>query len=277
MDPRYYETYYRHEDHHWWFRWRYEMIIQLIRELKLGPAPRILDAGCGTGQMLKHLETVGIAYGIDSSPQAVSFAHSRGVQRLVRGSINAIPFPSNTFDCVVALDVIEHVEDDLGILKSLHEVVKSDGRLVVTVPAFQSLWSQHDVINHHKRRYSAAHLRRVIEQSGFAIERITYCNTALCVPVFAARKFKNVAHDLRAEHGHGDEEVKSDLAEYPRFVNEALFRVMHFETRLMHRVNLPFGVSVLAVARPLPEMVSVGRDGPASSREAIQTSAVASH
>jgi SAM-dependent methyltransferase len=277
MDPRYYETYYRHEDHHWWFRWRYEMIIQLIRDLNLGPSPRILDAGCGTGQMLKHLETVGVAFGIDSSPQAVSFAHSRGVQRLVRGSINAIPFPANTFDCVVALDVIEHVEDDLDILQSLHDVVKSDGRLVVTVPAFQSLWSQHDVINHHKRRYSSAHLRRVIEQSGFAIERITYCNTALCVPVFAARKFKNIAHDLRSGHGNGEEDAKSDLAEYPKIVNEALFRLMHLETQVMHHVNLPFGVSVLAVARPVAKADSVGSDIPSMSREAAQTSVAATN
>jgi SAM-dependent methyltransferase len=261
MDPNFYASYYRHEDRHWWFRWRFELITRLVAEQKTSQTFRILDAGCGTGQMLKHLEKLGDAIGIDSSAEAISFAQSRGVKKLVRGSITDVPFPEATFDCIVALDVIEHVDDDFGILQSLHEVLKPGGRLIITVPAYKLLWSEHDEINHHKRRYTAPDLRRLIEQAGFSVDRVTYCNTFLFLPVFAIRKYKNLVRKARTSNGVNPDGLESDLGDYPEFMNEAAFRVMQAENGLMRHIDLPFGVSILAVAEriaPVEESVDEG-------------------
>ena len=250
MEPSFYEDYYRHENNHWWFRWRFDLITRLVGSLGSGDAFRILDAGCGTGQMTKRLGAIGLAFGLDSAPEAIAFARSRGVERLAQGSITAPPFANGSFDCVLALDVIEHVDDDVGILTSLLDILRPGGHLIVTVPAFDALWSEHDEINHHKRRYRAPNLKRLIENAGFEVDRVTYCNTAMYVPVFVTRKAKNLARALNMKWGSSSGDgLKSDLDDYPPIINEALFKVMRGENRLMDRVNLPFGVSILAVAR----------------------------
>lgn len=256
MEATFYEHYYRHENSHWWFRWRYDLITQLVVSLKKNDSFKILDAGCGTGQMTKQLEGIGNAIGMDSAPEAIEYAHSRGVQQLVRGSITDPPFAHGSFDCVLALDVIEHVDDDMGILTSLYQVIKPGGHLIITVPAFDALWSEHDEINHHKRRYRSPRLRRLVEEAGFTVDRVTYCNTALCVPVFVARKVKNLWRSLSLRRPGQDRPLQSDLGDYPAPVNAGLYLLMKAETKLMQRIDMPFGVSILAVAtRPLDPVV----------------------
>lgn len=252
MEPTFYEDYYRHESSHWWFRWRFELITGLVASMRGGSSFRILDAGCGTGQMTKRLEKLGQAFGLDSAVEAITFARSRGVTRLIQGSITAPPFADGSFDCVLALDVIEHVDDDIGILSSLFEVIKPGGHLIITVPAFDALWSEHDEINHHKRRYRAPQLRRLIEEAGFSVDRVTYCNTALYLPVLITRKAKNLARAVTRRGKDEDRTLQSDLGEYPKPINDALSWLMRTETRIMRKTDLPFGVSILAVAsRPV--------------------------
>lgn len=263
MEPAFYETYYHHENSHWWFRWRYELVSELIQSLNPGPDFRILDAGCGTGQMLKHLATHGLAVGIDSSPEAIQFAASRDAQHLVLGSIFDLPFEPGSFDCVLSLDVIEHVDDDRELVRHLYSVVKPGGHMIVTVPAFQVLWSEHDEVNWHKRRYRARQLDTLLRETGLEIERLTYCNTALFLPILAARKLKNLKNRLRSNR-RDDELPESDLRQLPHPINESLLRVMQAERRLMRRRDFPFGVSLLAIARkpaaaiaaPQPELAS---------------------
>jgi SAM-dependent methyltransferase len=268
MDPIFYASYFRHETTHWWFRWRFDLIADVLETLPKDGRLRILDAGCGTGQMLKCLESHGEAIGIDSSPQAIGYARERGVRRLVHGSITDPPFRDGSFDCVVSLDVIEHVDDDLRILTKLHEVVKPGGHLIVTVPAFKLLWSEHDEINLHKRRYRAEQLSRLIEDAGFELQRVTYCNTTLFLPILAMRKAKNFLRSVRRARGTTIGALRSDLGEYPSPVNAALSWLMRGETRLMSRVDLPFGVSILAVAsRPIvteTEPLATAKSSPAA-------------
>jgi hypothetical protein len=145
------------------------------------------------------------------------------------------------------------------MLRHLTAVLKPGGYLVLTVPAFQSLWSEHDVVNWHKRRYRAAQLRTLLDAEGLEIQRMTYCNTALFTPIFAARKLKNLRNRLRDRgrarraHVEGLPEPEpgpeSDLSELPRPLNEALFRLLRTENRLLARHDFPFGVSLLAIAR----------------------------
>jgi SAM-dependent methyltransferase len=250
MKSEYYGEYYEHENNHWWFKWRFDMITRIVESLPRSEGFRMLDAGCGTGQMTKLLEQYGEAVGLEIAPEALAFARKRGVKNLVQGSITEPPFDAGSFDLVLSLDVIEHVDHDEQIIASLFEFVKPGGHVILTVPAFQSLWSQHDEINHHKRRYRVEQVTRMLEEAGFEITRVAYCNSLLFLPVLVTRKAKTYIRRFRKGDGSGEPE--SDLAYYPAPINRLLYRILTTETRLMRRWSLPFGVSILAIAqRPL--------------------------
>jgi 2-polyprenyl-3-methyl-5-hydroxy-6-metoxy-1,4-benzoquinol methylase len=247
MEVRYYETYYQQETRHWWFRWRFRLIRDVINNLSGMPdRPTMLDAGCGTGQMLKMLQQHGPAVGLDLSEDAIMFASSRDAENLVLGSVTKPPFADGTFDIAFALDVIEHVDDDRGMLEGLRELVRPGGALVVTVPAFQSLWSDHDKINHHRRRYRRRQMRKTLMSAGFEVERITYCNTFLFPVVWVTRRAQALVRRFRPKD---ETQVSSDLHAYPRVVNALLYRLMLVEAWIVRHVNLPIGVSILAIAR----------------------------
>ena len=216
---------------------------------------RMLDAGCGTGQMTKLLEQYGEAVGLEIAPEAIEFAQKRGVKNLIQGSITDPPFAAGSFDLVLSLDVIEHVDNDVQIIDSLFDIVKPGGHLIVTVPAFKSLWSQHDEINHHKRRYRVKEVERMLGDAGFVVTQATYCNSLLFPAVFAMRKGKTWMRKVKGSDKNGEPE--SDLAFYPKPVNEALYKIVTTETDLLKKFHPPFGVSILAVAqRPLESQFS---------------------
>jgi len=252
MDPHFYAEYSRHERSHWWFRWRFNLIRTLVMNGKTDKRTRLLDAGCGTGSMVQHLKDLCEAVGIDVAAQAVSIAAGHGVSGIVRGSLDRMPFDSATFDTVLVLDVLEHIQDDAAILRNLHAVLRPGGRLILTVPAFRFLWSEHDDVNHHKRRYTTAEVQRLIEDAGFEVRRVTYCNAVLFVPIL----FKRTALRLLRrfdERGHAPARPPhSDLSDYPRPINAGLYLLLSAETKLLSRTDLPFGSSILALAdRPL--------------------------
>jgi len=242
MEQDFYPAYYELEGRHWWFLGRRRLFLRLLeQELPAGRLD-ILDFGCGTGAFLEHLERFGAVSAVDSDPSAVAFCHARGrgeVQLVPPGT--PLPFADDAFDLVTTLDVIEHVDDDVAALAELRRVLRPGGRLLVAVPAFMFLWGKQDEVSHHRRRYTARSLRRALAESGFRVDRTSYFNTVLFPPIAAVR----LGRRLLRRPGAG----QSDFELGPARLNRLLAAVFGAEAGLVARRDLPFGVSLLALAR----------------------------
>ena len=149
--------------------------------------PRILDVGCGTGANLKTLSEFGDAEGVDVSPDAIEFCRERGLTNVKLGAAEELPYESGTFDLVTALDVVEHLDDDVGGLREMRRVLRPGGHALIFVPTFMWLWGVQDVVSNHRRRYRLPELRRALEEAGFEVERATYANITFLPPVFLIR------------------------------------------------------------------------------------------
>jgi SAM-dependent methyltransferase len=223
------------EDRHWWFRARRRVISSLLSRAALPPSPRILDAGCGTGRNLLEFGKLGRATGVDVSPQAVDFCRGRGVEDVRQAAVEDLPFDADSFDVLLATDVIEHVDDDVAVLRELRRVAAGDARLILTVPAYQWLWSSHDESVHHRRRYTAGRLRERVLATGWEPTVETYFFSTVLPPVALLRT-------ARTRTGRSG---KSDLALPPPTVNRLLELTVRGEARLIERgLRLPAGVSV---------------------------------
>jgi SAM-dependent methyltransferase len=242
-----YDLHIEHERTHWWYTGRREVVLALLRrELAARQsstrALRLLDIGCGAGGMLSHLQAFGEAVGIDPSPAALEFArNSTGLDVRAGALPDALPFgPDDRFDVVTLLDVIEHVDDDVGALRAARELLEPAGTVIITVPAFPFLWSDHDVVNEHRRRYTRTGLAHVLANAGLEARRLSYYNTALFLPISAAR----LARRLLRPRG----EPKPDVGSMPRPINALLHQLFAAERFLLPATALPFGVSLIAVA-----------------------------
>jgi len=242
MEERLYEEFFEVEDRHWWFVARRSIIGAWIRKtLKLAPGAAILDVGCGTGGILADLSDTYETCGTDTSARAVELAQRRGITDVHCCTLDTFPFPNRRFDLITLLDVVEHVEDDVGLLSTACEMLREGGTILVTVPAYQFLWSHHDEVNHHKRRYTLGALRQTIHQAGFRLDRGTYFNTILFLPALVQRFMSKLSS------GHRD----TLLGVPPSPLNTMLKSVFSSEQYILPHVSLPFGLSVLAAARKL--------------------------
>ena len=196
MQQHAYQVMYEIEDAHWWYRGRRRIIAGLLEEIcrEFNDArPRILDVGCGTGANLQLLEKFGDVEGIDVSEEALAFCRERGHTNVRHGAAEQLPFDDGSFDIVTALDVVEHLDDDLASLKEMRRVVKPGGRVVLFVPAFMFLWGIQDEVSNHRRRYKLSELTRVVREAGFSIERATYANIIFFAPILLVRTVMRAA------------------------------------------------------------------------------------
>lgn len=241
MEQQLYENTYRSEQSHWWFVGRRTLIFdQIDRAYHDRTDLQILDVGCGTGLNMKYLARYGQVTGADLSSTALNFCRVRGHTRLIKSPIERLPFSDNTFDLVTALDIIEHLDDDLAGLKEIQRVLKPGGRVFILVPAYKFLWSLQDEISSHRRRYITRQLRAVIMGSGLRVERMTYANTLLFPVVFGGR----IALKVRRRY---DTSIENENGLHPGWSNEILKTIFQAEAPLLRHVNAPFGVSILAV------------------------------
>jgi SAM-dependent methyltransferase len=232
---------YRLEDHHWWFVGKRHLVDALLADaLPAGPL-RLLDVGCGTGAMLAHLGRRARAIGVDRSLRALAYCRHRGLTALACAEGDRLPFAPGSFDAVLLLDALEHFVDEAALLGSVRPLLRPGGSLLVSVPAYQFMWSAHDEALHHVRRYTRPTLRRVLERSGFAVQRLTYTNVAALPPAFLARA---VLARLGLSRRPG-----SDLGPRWEWLNRAWIGVYWLEARTLRRIRrLPFGLSVAALA-----------------------------
>lgn len=245
MDISMYQDFYNLEEKHWWFRGRRRIIFSLLgQHLPEKEKLEILDVGCGTGSTLKELEKRGHAMGVDVSEEAVKFCKLRGCRNVYKIDGQGLSFKDEMFDLVLALDVIEHITDDSAALWEYYRITKHNGILLLTVPAYNFLWGAHDEINEHKRRYAADELRRKVEETGFAVGKLAYFNTILFPFVLLARMGQRLMKMVNGRH-----KPRSDLRLYPAIVNDILEAVFILEERLLRRYDLPYGVSLICVAK----------------------------
>lgn len=252
MNPREYEVMYGVEDRFWWYRGMRLFARRLLPELFAALRPlRVLDAGCGTGANLAHVldaEPPGggrhRATGVDRSAEALRFCRRRGLTSLSRASVTALPFPAASFDVVTCHDVLYAVPDDVAAIRELARVLAPGGVLYVTVAAFESLRGDHDRAVHGLRRYRREGLVRKLVAAGLTVERTTYADALLFVPIWIHRR----ARALLARAGSSSE-ATSDFRELPPWLDRILFGILGLEARLATRTGLPFGVTLIARAR----------------------------
>jgi SAM-dependent methyltransferase len=229
------------EDHHWWFVGKRLLVSALVGDRLTRPGLRILDVGCGTGGVLAHLAAHGRTIGVDRSVQALRHTARRGVAGVACADMDRLPFGPAEFDLVLMLDVLEHFEDDRAVVAAARHVLAPGGTLLVSVPAFQSLFSAHDVTLQHFRRYSAPQLRRALESGGFVLRRLTYTNVAALPPAAIVR---GLLPRLGIRRPAG-----TDFRTHAPWVNRALVGVYQAEAAALRAGGrMPFGLSVAAVA-----------------------------
>jgi SAM-dependent methyltransferase len=244
VKPGEYEAMYRVEDTHWWYTGMRRVADAVLRPRVNGRTGTldILDAGCGTGGNAAHLRSYGRVTAFDFAEEALRFARHRQGLRLVRASVEHVPFRDQSFDLVLSHDVLCHlgVASDAAAVREFARVLRPGGLLFLQLPAFDRLRSHHDAAVYTKHRYTARELRGLLRDAGLRVRRVTYAN-ALLFPAAAL---------WRALHKLGDPAAaeSSDVKPVPGPVNQLLRAALSLEAPLIRRGNLPFGLSVIGVA-----------------------------
>lgn len=234
------------DERHWWYRGRRRVLAAVLDRLALPPGCTILEAGCGSGRTMDDLALRGTVAGFDMHPEGVAMARSRGHADVQVARLEEVPHPDGTFDLITCLDVVEHTPDDVRSLAELRRVARPGGFLVVTVPAYQALWSEHDEANLHYRRYRRPRLRRAAMSAGWEPVAFTYFNSLLLAPAAAVR----LAQRRRRRGGGRSGPPRSQLHMTPSALDPVLEMPLRLEASLIRRgLRLPAGLSLLGVFR----------------------------
>lgn len=245
METTVYEQFAHLEEGHFWFKGRRAIFFDLIeRSLNGRRDLQILEVGCGAGGMMGPLSRFGQVHGVDIAHDYMRYCRHRGQERVVTGSGYHLPFADNSFDLVALFDVIEHIEDDCRVLSETKRILKPDGQVFISVPAYQFLWSQNDRVAHHLRRYTSGQLSKVLADAGLEPQKLTYFNTflfPLILPAVLVLKLKEMIFGLP----DGQTNLSHDFKEP---VNSMFAWLMGTERYLLRHMELPFGHSLIAIA-----------------------------
>tara|TARA_B110000503_G_scaffold138647_1_gene225258 strand:+ start:154 stop:894 length:741 start_codon:yes stop_codon:yes gene_type:complete len=238
MEQKYIQYIAKIEDEHWWYRGRRAVISSLKKKLDLSPDSKILEIGCGTGGNLEMLSSWGTINAVELDDHARITANLRNYCKVTYGKLPAdIVIPDET-KLICMLDVLEHVEDDIAALAKIKEDADSDCQILITVPAYKFLWSQHDKDAHHFRRYTKTELEKKLIETGFNITFSSYFNSILFPVIFIIRAIKNKLQSIES----GDLQMPGSI------LNRILLIIFSMESKVIPTFPLPFGVSIIAIA-----------------------------
>jgi len=241
------------EDNHWWFATRTWSLLNLLDKNFPRRDGDVLDLGCGAGNMIHHLARYGRVRGMDIDPRPVAMARARGYDVQQGDPSRGTPYPDASFDLVTALDVIEHVDDDEALLREAYRLLRPNGILTITTPAFQWLWSHNDELNAHKRRYSARELREKIERAGFRIKRLShgfFLVFPMSAPMILLRNRFGKKPELRS-HIIQVDEYQVEMEPTAPWLNTILRGVGRVEAAVVSRLDLPIGSSLTCIAEKI--------------------------
>jgi len=244
MERQEYDLMYEIEHTYWWHVGKRALIVRLLRRWLGAKGPfDVLDVGCGTGGHLLALRAFGPVAGCDVSAEAVAYARSRGLEGVVHQPEPArLPFPDGRFDLVCGFDMIEHVDDDVAMLTEMRRVLKPDGAVFLTVPAFPALWSVHDEAAHHRRRYRRKELLEKVAAAGLEPGHVTYFDAFLLPLIVPVRWLRDRIVRPKA--------VTSDFhLRLPRWLNAAFLGIFVSEWAILRFLPLPVGLSLCVLAR----------------------------
>jgi len=248
MRPEEYRKLYEMEKVYWWHIGRRRIIYLLIEKFIISENInnlKIIDIGCGGGSVLDILSNFGDVLGIDDNETALNFARQNGfsnVRRINGAHLSKEPNFLNNFDLVTCLDVMEHTDDDELLLREIFQILKPNGYALITVPAYNFIWSEHDEALNHKRRYTASELHRKLNDAGFAVIKRSYAITFLFPLILLYRLFRGVF----PKDSH---EPKTSYVMLPKSINTFFVYILGIESRLLNYIDLPFGSSIVCVAR----------------------------
>jgi len=232
-----YQEMYRQEQYYWWHRAKRELVkLFLPKKSTL----KILDIGCGTGKLVEELEYKGDVWGVDRSKLAVAFCRNRGLKNIYQDRLPELKKVEQKFDVVTCLDVLEHVIDDDKTCDTISRLLKKNGRVIITVPAYPWLFSYWDKMLGHKRRYTPKSLTKVVENSKLKITKISYLYSFL-LPIVIPFRFVR-------EHLFSSSEPKSDFIEIPPMLHSILLTTAILEQKILKYINIRFGLSIICIA-----------------------------
>lgn len=240
------EEVYDLEDNYWWFKAKRDLLFKTVKKLtkNLGTDVHLLDGGCGSGANLKAIQDLLPAIGIEKYEDGLKLCKRRNLNNLLSAELEHLPFKHGTFDIVLAMDVLEHVEDDLEVLKEISRVSKENSILIVHVPAFKFLWCDHDIAVNHKRRYTVGELVEQLKKSDFKVKSINYrlCSFFL---LGILRKYLIIIKKLIKKNS----KPQTYRPKVGMFVNNILFSIIKMEDYFLNFIRLPFGLSIFCIAQ----------------------------
>lgn len=237
-----YKDLYKKEDCYWWHVGR-RMFVNSLLQQKIAKREnlRILDVGCGCGRLMEDLKKYGEVFGFDIAPEALSFCSQRGLTNLARADLDKpLPYEDSSFDLIIALDVLEHVEKDLFALSEIYRILRPGGFFLLSVPAHPWLWSYWDEIIFHKRRYERGELKDKLEQAKFQVLRLSLAHALIFLPTILMRKLRKIIFSKQQK------EATSDFIPLPNFLNRIMIMGYWLENQIFKRTNIPFGLSLMA-------------------------------
>lgn len=249
MDKNYYEEYFFLERNHWWFKIRVKIIQDLInKHIYKGKKLKILNVGTATGKTSEILSEFGVVTSVEYDVDCIRFTKEKIDIDILNASILELPFNNNEFDLVCAFDVIEHVEDDLTAIKELNRVCANKGFIFITVPTFMTLWSEHDDVNHHYRRYLMPQILSLFKNIKGIIVKKSYFNTFLFPPILVFRLLSKILPKKLIRKGSGSDFT---VVDNESMVNKILFFIFNFERNFLSIFEFPFGVSLFFIFKKI--------------------------